>query len=173
MYKRNIAVVGGMRNVNVKVGRLIAEALGMKVLPVEDVIEYVNNSDIPSIVRDFGSDYYYALEEDIVPRLGECDNTVIATTGAMALNPALIETLGENAYIVLLLADDNTTLRRIEGDARCYIKADILEKRHSLLRNINVKLINMADVVVDTTRIMPNEAKDIVLGELTRLLSDE
>ena len=173
MYKRNIAVIGGMRNVNLKVGRLIAEQLGMQVLSVEDVIEYVNNSDIPSIVRDFGADYYYALEEDVVPKLVNSDNTVIATTGAMALNPSLIEQLKENCYIVLLMADDNTTLRRIEGDSRCFIKNDILEKRHSLLRNINIKLVKMSDVIVDTTRIMPNDATDIVIKELQEIVSHE
>ena len=36
MYKRNIAVVGGMRNVNIKVGRMIAEELEMNTVLVED-----------------------------------------------------------------------------------------------------------------------------------------
>ena len=179
MYKKNIAVVGGMRNVNVKVGRLIAEELGMRVMTVEDAIEYFINpdipsvNDIPSVIRDNGVDYYYTLEEEVVPTLMECNNTVIATTGSMALNPELIERLSEESYIVLLWADDDTTLRRIDKDLRCHIKDDILEKRHSLLRNIREKIAPLADIRVNTTMIMPNEAKDLVIDELARMVNDE
>ena len=178
MYKKNIAIVGGMRNVNLKVGRLIAEELGMSVLSVEDAIEYFINPDIPSvndirsIVEENGTDYYYTLEEEIVPSLLRCNNTVIATTGTMSLNPMLIEELSRECYIVLLTADSATTIRRIDRDERCALKNDILEKSHSLFFNLTERIVRIADITVDTTKIMPAEAKDIVVSELQRLVSN-
>ena len=173
MYKKNIAIVGGMRNVNSKVGRLIAEELGMKMLSVEDAIEYVNNTDIPSILRDFDAEYYYELEERIVPRVMACNNTVIATTGSMALSPDVLEEMSRECYIVLLTAKEGIVIRRIANDERCYPKDDLLDKKNILLRNLAVKLPDIADVTVDTSVIGPNDVKDIVVRELTRIINED
>lgn len=174
MYKRNIAVVGGMRNVNIKVGRMIAEELEMNTVLVEDTIEYVNNSDIPSLVRDFGTEYYYALEDSAIDDIvNRCDNSVIATTGTMALNVPSIEKLKKVAYIILLTADDETTLRRIDKDRMCFLKDDLLEKSHSLLRNIAIKIAPLSDAVIDTTRILPDAAVSLAISRMEDIIGNE
>jgi len=155
---RNIVIFGFMGTGKTTVGRLLAEALGLRFVDMDDVIEERAGCPISTIFADQGEPAFRDIESAVAADLGREKGLVIAAGGGAMLRRENVKNLEQNALVCCLTATPETILERVareshrplleEGDkARRIIT--LLESRRSLYEAL--------PNVVDTTGLTPDE----------------
>ncbi len=112
----NLVLIGMMGSGKSTVGRLCAEALGMKFVDTDAVIEEREGAAIPEIFKTKGEEAFRELERSVVKEFAEKTGQVIATGGGTVLDSESATALARTGFIVWLQASPEAILRRT-GDA--------------------------------------------------------
>jgi len=86
----NIILIGFMAAGKDTVGRVLARQTGRSFLSTDELIELRENRTISEIFNDAGEGYFRRLEREILEKIKDVKNTVIATGGGIVLEPTLI-----------------------------------------------------------------------------------
>jgi len=171
----NIALFGFMGVGKTEVGRLVAERLGLAFVDLDDMVINRAGKSVAAIFEEDGEPRFRELERVVVEKVSARNGQVIACGGGTVLNPENLKKLRNSSTMILLTADPETILRRVEGDgnSRPLLNAsDRLERIRNLLSLRHRSYLEAADVVIDTSHRTPEEVvEDILLRleEVTRL----
>ena len=150
----NVAIFGFMGVGKSSVGRLVAEALGMEFVDLDETIVADAGKGIPEIFEERGERGFRELEKEATRRVAARDGVVIACGGGTVLDEDNLGALRRNSRMILLTADPETILLRVEtdGDTRPLLSAE--EKVEPIARLLGERMpgyIEAADKAVDTS----------------------
>jgi shikimate kinase len=167
----NVAIFGFMGVGKSSVGRRVAEALGMEFVDLDETIVADAGMEIPSIFRERGEKGFRELEKEATRMIAARDGVVIACGGGTVLDEDNLKALRRNSKMILLTADPETILRRVEadGDTRPLLSAE--EKVEPIARLLGQRMpryLEASDKAVDTSgKTQAQVAREIIeyLGE--------
>ena len=149
----NVAIFGFMGVGKSSVGRLVAKDLGMEFVDLDDIIVAEAGMDIPTIFKEQGEKGFRALEKDVTKKVASRDGLVIACGGGTVLNKENLQALTRKSRMILLIADPETILQRVEDDGNTRPLLSVEEKTEPiahLLKERMPRYLEAADLVVDT-----------------------
>lgn len=162
----NVVLFGFMGVGKSLVGRMVAERLDMDFTDVDDEVVRIAGKPVSTIFEDDGEPVFRELESTIVKEASDRDGQVIACGGGAVLRAENLKKLKRNSIMILLTADPETILKRVErdGGSRPLLKAaDRLERIESLLSERSGHYLMAADTVFDTSGRAPEQVADDVV----------
>lgn len=170
----NIVLIGFTACGKSSVGRALAEALTLRFVDLDQVIEslsqecYGRPMRCPEIYRELGADTFRLLEDQALRKVAALERTVLATGGGAPLNPKNREHLRRFGAVIALTASLDTICERMTvrgfpaylgaNPTRAALAAEI-DRRQPLYRR-------MAVITVNTDR---RQIADIVTTIIARL----
>jgi shikimate kinase len=132
---RNIVLVGFMGTGKSRVGRTLADRLGLTFTDMDAVIEARADKPIARIFAEDGEPAFRRLERELVCELSAQSGLVVACGGGIVLNPDNIRDYAATGLVVCLSAAPETILRRVEKETHRPLLAegDKLQKIRDLL----------------------------------------
>ncbi|HHW10105.1 MAG TPA: 3-dehydroquinate synthase [Firmicutes bacterium] len=109
---RNIALVGFMGAGKSTVGQMLAAQGGLTFLDIDTLIEKEAGLSIPAIFETRGEAYFRRLESRLTQEAAAGEGLVIATGGGAVTDPATLEALKKNCFVVWLHAGLELLLAR-------------------------------------------------------------
>lgn len=168
----NIILIGMRGSGKTTIGKMLAKKLDKQFIETDNLIEKKAKLATSEIVNKLGWRKFRDLEQAVISKISNSNNSVIATGGGAVLRKNNIDTLTKNGYFVLLLARVDTMLNRIGNDSnRPFLtgsksrRVDVeitLEKREALYRKV-------ADLIVDTDKNTPADIAKYILTKVKRL----
>jgi len=162
----NVAIFGFMGVGKSSVGMLVAEALGMEFVDLDDTIVAEAGMDIPAIFKERGEKGFRELEKGATRMVAARDGVVIACGGGTVLDEDNLEALRGNSRMVLLTADPETILRRVEADGDTRPLLSVEEKVEPIARLLGERMpryLEAADKAVDTSgKTQAQVAREII-----------
>ncbi len=156
---KNIVLIGFMGTGKSSTGRALATKLGYAFVDVDQKIEEEQGMSIHQMFADKGEEFFRACEREMVQRLSDRRNTVIATGGGTVKNPENMKVLRESGFVVCLSADVDTVLERTrrKGVRPLLDGANEEERRRKIetLMEERKDLYRHADYRVDTSDMSP------------------
>ena len=118
---RNIALTGFMGCGKTAVGRVAAKVGGFEFLDTDQFIEEHVGKSIPRIFEEHGEETFRRYEREVVVRLAERENTVIATGGGLLVDAENMDTMKQYAMVFCLWASPESIWRRVKDSrtGRC------------------------------------------------------
>jgi len=114
--KRNIVLFGFMGTGKTRVGRAVAEGLGMTYADLDDLIEAREGTTISEIFATKGEPHFRKIEAEVAAEAAKLDRHVIATGGGVVLNEANIRALEESGVGICLNATAEEVFRRVRRE---------------------------------------------------------
>jgi shikimate kinase len=156
----NIVLIGFMGAGKTTIGRLLAKDLNRKFYDCDNLILQKMEMTIDQIFRLYGEIKFRAVETEILTKLTNLNNIIIATGGGAITRYRNIELIKKNGIVVYLYADLLVIYERIIKDKN---KRPLLGKENTF--NEMVKLITtreelykkVADITIDTSTKTPDE----------------
>ncbi len=93
-------------------GKKIANALDMKYIDMDEVIEKDVGKSISRIFRDSGEEYFREVEKKVVKCVALLDGFVISTGGGVVLKNENMDELEKNGTVICLTAAPEVILKR-------------------------------------------------------------
>lgn len=168
----NIILMGYRCTGKTSAGRRLAERLGRPFYDTDALVEGQMQRTILQIVAEQGWQVFREAETAVIRDLSAADHSVIALGGGAVLDARNVESLKRNGFFVWLSAEAETIAARMEKDVdagterpsltgkpRVSETSVIMAEREPLYRNL-------ADLVVDTTRIEANRVAETILAGL-------
>ncbi|MDA3902203.1 MAG: shikimate kinase [Desulfuromusa sp.] len=113
MPQQNIILTGFMGTGKTTVGRLLAERIGYKFFDTDALIEAQIGQTISKFFQTQGEAAFRKLESELVEKLAQQKELVIATGGGLVLNPGNVAVLGATGKIICLTAQPEEILARV------------------------------------------------------------
>lgn len=151
------------------IGRLLAERLGLPFLDLDEMIEKEEGRTIPEIFAQDGEPAFRKLEHDLIAKLADVQDCILATGGGAVLDPENLRNLRTNGVLICLTAKPEAILARVgEGDERPLLTGTNRLARIYELLEIRAPFYAQADLTLDTTSLSVEEAASRVLEQLKR-----
>ncbi|GFO56453.1 shikimate kinase [Geomonas sp. Red276] len=154
----NLVLIGYRGTGKSRVGRLLAQRLGMSRVAMDEEIERKAGKTTPEIVAEGGWPKFRDLESEVARELAGRDGLVIDTGGGVIERPENMEVLSADALVVWMKASVETIVSRIKGgthrpalvDGKSFTEevAEVLQRRTPLYEKA-------ADVEIDTDGLAP------------------
>ena len=165
----NIALFGFMGVGKTVVGKLLAEKTGFTYIDIDEEIVNRKGKTIPLIFSEEGETSFRAIEKQVTRDIASNRGQIIACGGGTVLKPENRDSLRSSSSMVLLTADPQIILQRVEaeGETRPLLMVDDkINKIRNLLADRNPKYVEAADLIVDTSDITPDEVVEEILKNL-------
>lgn len=117
MKSKNVILIGFMGVGKTTVGLELANALGIRLMDMDTIIQKQQNMSISDIFLDFGENYFRNLESDLCFELASKSNIVISTGGGIIEKSQNLELLKKTGKVVYL--------RATFEEVYCKLKLDI------------------------------------------------
>lgn len=166
---KNVVLIGFMGTGKTSVGKLLAYRLGKSFIDIDKRIEKEMGISIPEIFAKYGEGFFRAKEHEVVTRIAQYKNAVIATGGGVVLNPSNIECLRQKGVIFCLTADPDVILERtgrrptrplLQCENPRQVIVDLLEKRQPFY--------DQADYQVDSSVLTPYQVTEEIIACLQK-----
>lgn len=116
MGKRNIFLIGFMGTGKTTVSHKLSELLGYEEIDTDAWIAQRQNRSISEIFETQGEQAFRDMETELLRELGEEKHKIVSCGGGMALRQENVRLMQENGVVVLLTAEPETILSRVQGD---------------------------------------------------------
>ena len=167
---RNVVLIGFMGVGKSTIGRLLAEALGWKLVDTDTVISRVEGASIPELFESYGEQVFRQRESQIV--LGVCagDRQVISTGGGAPLREENAAALRGAGLVVWLTARPEVVAARTSRRAG---QRPLLDGEEEPLTRI-LRLLSergptyqrLAEIIVDTSDRSPQVISREILRKI-------
>lgn len=131
MVKSNIFLIGFMGTGKTTVSRSLSELLGYEEIDTDARITRRQHRSIPEIFESSGEQAFRDMETELLRELGKERHKIISCGGGMALRQENVKLMQEHGVVVLLTAEPETILARVQGS----------DERPILNGNMNVSYI--------------------------------
>ena len=177
--RMNIVLIGYRCSGKTAVGRILADELGMNYADTDLLIEGDAGESIEAIIKTKSWDHFRNLESDIIERVSERDNQVIATGGGVVIIQENVKALKKNGWVVWLDARPEVLKERMEkeqqsGNIRPSLTgADPLAEIEAVMNARRPMYQEAGDFMVETTRLSEPEAAALIMKNLPARLRDK
>jgi len=162
----NIVLIGFMGAGKTTVGRMVAGRMGYVFIDMDEEIERAAGLSVNTIFEKYGEASFRGREAELTARLAAGDRQVVSCGGGWALNPGNVAMRGASSRLVYLRANPESILKRTEGSSRPLLNVgDRAERVVSLLKSRTPVYASVADLIVDTDELTPEEVSERILEE--------
>ena len=162
--KRNVILCGFMGVGKSSVGKKLSELMGREFLDMDEVIKVEEGISIPQIFSSRGEQAFRELEADLIDRIAQRTELVVATGGGAIANPQNLAKLKSCGVLVTLMADIPTILSRVgSGDNRPMLQAVDREERIKSLLDKRSPAYAQADFIINTSSLTIDEVAQEIL----------
>lgn len=171
----NIALFGFMGVGKTAVGEILAKITGMNYVDIDKIIVERAGKTIPEIFEEDGELVFREIERAVTHEVARLDGQIIACGGGTVLDDENLASLRRASKMVLLNAEPEIILERVEKDEdkRPLLTADDkLGRIQSLLKARESGYIRAADIVVSTSKKTPRQVAEEILVQLRGTLQD-
>jgi shikimate kinase len=171
----NIVLIGYRGTGKTAVGIALSKRLERPFYDADTYLEKKLGRTISDMVAGQGWPFFRAREKEVIREIAAKDDCVIATGGGAVMDKDNVAWLRDKGTFVLLKADMDIMIRRIQGDESSpeqrpkLSEGDIYEETESLLRQRMPIYEDVADFSVDTS----NLTIDGVVDQIVRYLQAE
>ncbi len=159
----NIALIGFRGTGKTTIGRLLSKKLDKKLISSDEEIEKRAKMSIAKFVRKYGWDKFREMEAEVIDGMSDLDECVFDTGGGIIMRNENIINLKKNGLIVLLTADIKMIASRLKSSKRpALTKSNYLDEIRDVLNEREEKYRKAADYSIDTSRLSPEEAVDLI-----------
>lgn len=113
LTERNLILTGYSEPNKPRIGRLVAEQLGMRFVDVEERIEQITGENLAELRRAYGERRVKATEAEIMDEMVLYRNTVIRVSGSTLAHSNHYERIAETGAVLCLVARLDAILQRI------------------------------------------------------------
>ncbi|MBI4994343.1 3-phosphoshikimate 1-carboxyvinyltransferase [Candidatus Peregrinibacteria bacterium] len=162
--KKNIVLTGMRGSGKTRLGRLLGRLLGRRFIDTDELIEQNSKMPIALLVKKRGWDYFRRLERNIVQKLRNEKNAVIATGGGTFLNTKNTEILKRNGKVIFLDSSINSLKKRLEDKTdrpSLTGKKDFLKELNEVYLKRLKTYNSVADAVLDVSQQTNNKQRDL------------
>jgi shikimate kinase len=173
----NIVLVGYRCSGKTAVGKLLADILEWDFLDTDLLIEQAEGSSIEAMVDKKGWDHFREVEREVVKRISEKDNLIIATGGGVVMNDENVKNLRDNGVVVWLKADVNILKERMDSDkesgrVRPSLTGDDPVVEIKKVLDIRIPFYQEAgDFEVDTGKLNIQQVADLIIERIDEIRS--
>ena len=114
--KKNIVLFGFMGTGKTRVGRAVAERLGMTYVDLDDLIEAREGTTISEIIATKGGQHFRRVEAEVAAEASTLAGHVIATGGGVVLREANVRELERGGIGICLNATPEEILERVKHE---------------------------------------------------------
>lgn len=162
--KGNIVLVGFMGTGKSAVGQRLAERLNMRFVSTDELIEKQEGRPITEIFAKSGEPYFRKIEKEVVRRVSELDNVVIAAGGGVVLDEENMENLRKKGVIICLSATPEVIYQRTRDyNHRPLLNVPDPTKRIKELLDKRAPFYEKAEFSVDTSSLSIDDVVEEVL----------
>lgn len=167
---KNIALVGFMGSGKTSVGRKLAQSLNFKFTDTDELIEKEQGETIKEIFKNKGEKYFRHLEKEVIAKVAEGKEQVIACGGGAVLDSLNVSVLKKKGLIVYLMASFNVLYERtrVSSDRPLLEVADPRREAKRIYNMRQATYQKVADIVVETTELGQDQAVEAIREELER-----
>lgn len=165
----NIVLIGYRGTGKTSIARILSDTLGRPAVSLDGEIIRKTGLSIPEIVEQFGWDHFRDLETEAVRETISRDGVIVDSGGGVILRDENTRMLRENGFVVLLLADRDTIVKRIAGSAdRPSLSGEksFTDEVEEILRERMPKYLSAADIQIDTGGLSPEGVAERIISEL-------
>jgi shikimate dehydrogenase len=160
---RRIVLTGFRGTGKTEVGKAVAAGLKLPFLDTDVLIEKKTGRSIPDIFHEDGEERFRAVEREVVATLPLSD-VVVGTGGGAVTDPANMENLRRNSYLVLLVASIDMIEARLKRRPRPPLtNLPLREEIAEMLDRRRQHYHAASDLCIDTSRTTPAGAADLIL----------
>jgi len=168
----NIFLIGYRCTGKTSVGRSLAKSLGRPFLDADSELVKEQDLNIYEIIRKHGWDAFREIESDVIKRVCDLDDHVVATGGGAVLNDKNVKHMKRSGKLVWLKATPETIKKRILRDKNTkdfrppLTSKGSVEEIHETLLNRNPFYEKAMDFDVDTDDIGIDEVCHAIIKRL-------
>ncbi|MCK4244261.1 MAG: shikimate kinase [Candidatus Omnitrophica bacterium] len=151
--KGNIVLTGFMATGKSAVGKELAKRLKMDFVDTDDLIEEREGIKISQIFQEKEEPYFRKVETEIIKKVAEYKNAVIATGGGVVLKEENMQALRKGGIIVCLSVSPELILKRtLQDEKRPLLKGERKEKENRIKQLLarRAPYYQKADFIIDT-----------------------
>ena len=151
------------------VGRALSEITGMTYVDLDEEIVERTGKTIPEIFEEGGEEAFRKIERATTQEIAARDGLVIACGGGTILDADNLSSLKHNSRLVLLTAEPEIILKRIEaeGDVRPLLNGeDKLQRIKNLLEARNSAYTQVTELILDTSGMTPEQVAEKILESI-------
>ncbi len=165
-----IFLVGGRGAGKTTVGQLLADKRGWQFADVDEEVVRATGQSIATIFSASGESAFRDFEAEALVRLATSSTKVIATGGGIVLAKANRDLLTKHGLVVWLTATSAVMYQRITADPATATRRPNLTatgglvEMETVLREREPLYREVANLIVDTTDLSPNEVVSAILA---------
>lgn len=168
----NIVLIGYRGTGKTAVGKALSKRLGRQFYDADLFLEEKLGRTISDIVASEGWPFFREREKEVLREISATKSCIIATGGGAVMDKDNVRSLGKNGSFVLLKADIDTMIQRIQSDESSsqqrpdLLGSDIYEETRALLKQRMPVYEEVADFSLDTTNLTVDEVVEKILVRL-------
>ena len=168
---RNIALTGFMGCGKTAIGRVVARVAGFEFLDTDQFIEEHVGKSIPRIFEEHGEETFRRYEREVVARLAERENTVIATGGGLLVDAENMDTMKQYAMVFCLWASPESIWRRVKGQShRPLLNTDDPRQRIIDLLEERKPAYSRSDMLLNTEYRSAKDVANLILSQFRQAI---
>ncbi|MDY6986791.1 MAG: shikimate kinase [Thermodesulfobacteriota bacterium] len=170
----NLVLIGYRATGKTVVGRALSERLGRPFFDADAYIEKKAGRTIKEMVAAEGWPFFRAREKEAIRQLSAMEDCVIAPGGGAVMDRDNVALLRNKGWFVLLKADMDTMIQRIQGDKKSseqrpdLLGGDIYEETQTMLKARMPVYEEVSDISVDTSHLSIDEVVERILEHFQR-----
>lgn len=157
----NITLVGFRGTGKTAIARLLAGKLGKKLISTDDEIAKKTKMSASSFVKKHSLDKFRDIESDVIEYVSGFDECVFDAGSDIVMRNENITNLKKNSLIIMLTADINTIRTRLKNSKMPAAREYFDEMKNALYES-EARYKRDADYTIDTSRLNPEEACDLI-----------
>ncbi len=162
---KNIILVGLKGTNKSEIGEELAGRLKMKFIDTDDIMKRECGLELPKLLRKIGEKQFRSLENNIIKRILDVSDTVIAIGGGSILNVKNIKALKQNGLVVSLVTSKINFKRNKFKDEKSQLLSQwnqVFQSAKSIL-NLKTPSFPAADYIVDVTDLSIEETNQKII----------
>ncbi|MBW2108218.1 MAG: shikimate kinase [Deltaproteobacteria bacterium] len=169
--ERNIVLIGYRGTGKTAVGRALADRLQVPFFDADAFLEAKLGTTIQDMVARKGWSFFREREKEVIRELSAVRGCVIATGGGAVMDQDNVDCLAGHGFFVLLKADIETMIRRLQGDAAtseqrpALMGTNIYEETRTMIEKRMPTYERVAQFSVDTTHHGIEEVAEIIITQ--------
>ena len=150
--KENIFLIGFMGAGKSTVARAMKKHYGMRLIEMDEQIEYQEKMSVPKIFEVHGEPYFRKLETDLLEGLSSQENTVVSCGGGVPMRACNVEAMRKSGKVIYLRTSPQQIYERVKtSHNRPLLEGTMnVEYISKLLSQRLPKYLEAADAVVST-----------------------